>query len=279
MGELKAMRTRHINRVGPILLLALIAASYAANPAWAMPKYKDLVIKKYALAGKKLDSCILCHATAGGGGARNAFGKAFQSAGMNEAALKTIAGKDSDGDGATNEAELKAGTFPGDAKSKPATAAKKVDVAPPAVDPLLGLWKHLGGDTVVTTAVAIKLTPEQTSGLKAKVVGTKDADIQAITIVKAKDAAGAPVMLVAHKLADGRYLGVTRNADGTVAKALIVDAKFGTVDAPYTNAFIGQSADGDWTAITVAEAPTDWDALLASAQRMLAVAALLAETK
>ncbi|HYE77215.1 MAG TPA: hypothetical protein VEI97_04440, partial [bacterium] len=81
--------TRHLNRVAPIILLALAAANFVANPAWALPKYKDLVTKKYNLAGTKLDSCVMCHVNAAGGGARNAFGKAFQSAGMNEAALKT----------------------------------------------------------------------------------------------------------------------------------------------------------------------------------------------
>lgn len=61
--------------------------------------------------------CNLCH-PAGNFKELNLYGKDYKDAGMNEDAVKAIIDKDSDADGVTNDAELKAGTNPGDAESK-----------------------------------------------------------------------------------------------------------------------------------------------------------------
>ncbi len=53
----------------------------------------------------------------------NRFGRAYLAAGRSAAAVTALAAKDSDGDGASDEAELKAGTNPGDASSSPARPA------------------------------------------------------------------------------------------------------------------------------------------------------------
>jgi hypothetical protein len=50
----------------------------------------------------------------------NRFGRAYLAAGRSAAAVTALAAKDSDGDGASDEAELKAGTNPGDPSSSPA---------------------------------------------------------------------------------------------------------------------------------------------------------------
>jgi hypothetical protein len=100
------------------------------------------------LAGTKLDGCETCHSRISGlppgavkgknvvlsscdschritdygrktGDTLTAFGRQYLKAGRNAAAFEAIAALDSDGDGAGNEAELKAGTNPGDPASAP----------------------------------------------------------------------------------------------------------------------------------------------------------------
>lgn len=49
----------------------------------------------------------------------NPFGLAYKNAGRNKDALRDIRGEDSDADGSSNDAELQAGRYPGDATSMP----------------------------------------------------------------------------------------------------------------------------------------------------------------
>lgn len=72
-----------------------------------------------------LGSCQWCHYSYGYDGAgniedtMNAYGKAYKNAGRNAAAVSTIDGLDSDGDGYTNKQEIEAGTFPGNPDDHP----------------------------------------------------------------------------------------------------------------------------------------------------------------
>lgn len=68
----------------------------------------------------------LCHINPAGGGARNAYGNAFENNGHSFAAIESL---DSDRDGYTNLQEINAGTWPGDATSYPGPA----DATPPTV--------------------------------------------------------------------------------------------------------------------------------------------------
>lgn len=106
-----------------------------------------------ATVGTKLDSCTTCHGggsyTSGGktttlGSCQwchyktnygadlseatllttlNSYGLAYKNAGRDTAALQTIRGLDSDGDGFTNEAEILALTYPGDGTDNPNNVA------------------------------------------------------------------------------------------------------------------------------------------------------------
>jgi hypothetical protein len=91
-------------------ILLLVAAQVQAEPQFAR-MYKG----KYGYA----PSCNACHKD-GGGTPLNSYGDAFKKAKMTPAAFDTIAGADSDGDGAPNGDEAKAQANPGSPQSTPA---------------------------------------------------------------------------------------------------------------------------------------------------------------
>lgn len=98
-----------------ISLLSSLFLVAMSGLALAKPEYQASFTGTYPPAkGSKLDSCNLCHSNLP---ALNGYGSAWSSAGKS---FKAIEGKDSDGDGATNLAEIQALTLPGDSTSKPA---------------------------------------------------------------------------------------------------------------------------------------------------------------
>lgn len=104
-----------MKRVTMFLLVALFLASAYGL---AMAKSSDLAgfTSTYPAAkGSALDSCNVCHSTVP---ALNKYGSDWAAAGKN---FKAIEGKDSDGDGASNLAEIQSLTLPGDPSSKPAS--------------------------------------------------------------------------------------------------------------------------------------------------------------
>jgi len=74
----------------------------------ALPGYSNNLPSSYGSA------CQVCHVSSSGGGGLNSFGDDFE---KNLHDVEAIAKLDSDGDGHSNEKELKAGTFPGDPDS------------------------------------------------------------------------------------------------------------------------------------------------------------------
>lgn len=73
-----------------------------------------------ALAGAK---CATCHIK--GTTKLNPYGQSLKGKKIEAASLKSVENIDSDKDGVTNIKEIKAGTLPGDPKSKPAAKAGK----------------------------------------------------------------------------------------------------------------------------------------------------------
>jgi len=89
-----------------------------AQPANANSTYLAAFEAQYpAAVGSRIDSCNLCHTSSIP--QLNPYGTAFQGAGHVFAPIESL---DSDGDGASNLAEIMALTFPGDAADTPPPA-------------------------------------------------------------------------------------------------------------------------------------------------------------
>lgn len=93
-----------------VLAVLLICSMALATVAW-QKVFKTTYKPKpdSALAKAK---CGACHMKATGGDL-NPYGKALKGKAVNAASLKSVEGLDSDKDGKTNIAEIKAGTNPG----------------------------------------------------------------------------------------------------------------------------------------------------------------------
>jgi hypothetical protein len=134
-------------------VVAMLSPLYSAYKGHADDRDIEAVLSVYpALNGTPADSCATCHLSgdvkdsAAAGRLRhenhcdychavfvrdkrdvretlNRFGLDYLAKGRNVAAVRALAANDSDGDGFTNEAELKAGTNPGDANSNPSMPA------------------------------------------------------------------------------------------------------------------------------------------------------------
>ncbi|NLV30677.1 MAG: hypothetical protein GXY47_05920 [Acidobacteria bacterium] len=127
----------------------LLVTGYAAYKGHADDRDVEAVLAAYPqLKGGASDSCAPCHRSGRveeGSGSRvenhcgychavhvrggrpavatlTRFGAEYLAAGRGVAALRKIAGGDADGDGVSNEAELLAGTLPGEASSRPGAA-------------------------------------------------------------------------------------------------------------------------------------------------------------
>lgn len=101
-----------------VAIIAILSTAALASIAWQkvfMDTYKPKPDSELAKA-----KCKICHVK---GSELNAYGKAINGKPKTAASLKAIEKLDSDKDGVSNINEIKAGTLPGDPKSKP--AAKK----------------------------------------------------------------------------------------------------------------------------------------------------------
>ncbi len=99
------------------LLLGIIAIAYPDTPDRNNFTGRYPASPLSGLASPAI--CNICHVPAGIPSTNN-YGTAYLNNGRDVAALQTIEGADSDGDGFNNITEIDAGTFPGDAASFPA---------------------------------------------------------------------------------------------------------------------------------------------------------------
>ncbi len=106
-------------------VLAAVAVVWAVG-AEATPRIQRLFTTRYpATVGSKLAKCVTCHDVKPP--ALNPFGKELKAAHLSLAAVEK---KDSDKDGFSNLAEIKALAYPGDPKDKPTAQADSSRAAP-----------------------------------------------------------------------------------------------------------------------------------------------------
>jgi hypothetical protein len=92
------------------MILLVLGPFFPLMSINALPGYSNNLPSSYGSA------CQVCHVSSSGGGRLNSFGDDYEK-NLND--IEAIAKLDSDGDGHSNEKELKAGTFPGDPGSSP----------------------------------------------------------------------------------------------------------------------------------------------------------------
>jgi len=115
----RVVRHKVLIITGALLLLAVMISATKPQLGHAMPTDLAGAVAKYPiLSSSALNTCDLCHTASVPN--LNPFGAAYKANGRNDAALTSIEGLDSDGDGFTNIQEINALTFPGNPASVPA---------------------------------------------------------------------------------------------------------------------------------------------------------------
>ena len=104
-------------------VISAIGFGVFSPTAQSTPEYLSQFNSKYDTRGTKLDSCLTCHSSAGGGAENmNPYGQDF---GKNNHDFAAVEGLDSDGDSFSNIDEIKAETFPGDPADNPTSKPKE----------------------------------------------------------------------------------------------------------------------------------------------------------
>jgi hypothetical protein len=104
-------------RLIAVAALVLVCSAALAAVAW-QKTFNDLYKPKANSAAAKA-KCELCHVKSKPKKELNPYGKMLKGKKIEAASLKAIEKKDADKDKVSNIAEIKAGTLPGDPKSKP----------------------------------------------------------------------------------------------------------------------------------------------------------------
>ena len=103
--------------IGAVVALFVVSGAALGTVSW-MKTFKDLYKPKKTTAIYKA-KCLVCHKSKTGKDGQNSYGKLLEKNKVEAKSLKAIERKDADKDRFTNISEIKAGTLPGDSKSKP----------------------------------------------------------------------------------------------------------------------------------------------------------------
>lgn len=149
-----------------IALTVLTVLCATPRASHAISSYKTAFNNRYATAGSRLDSCLVCHDTSPAGASWNSYGNYLADRMLNfgdslTTALASAEPLDSDGDGYSNLAEIQARTFPGDPNDHPITSAPSIGVSPatlPFGNVRLGTATALAVTVTNTGNAALSLT-------------------------------------------------------------------------------------------------------------------------
>ena len=101
------------------VLVAVFMFCSAAFATLVWQKEFNNLYKPKADSELQKAKCLTCHTKPNGKEGQNAYGKQLEKKKIEAASLKAIEKLDADKDGHTNIVEIKAGTLPGNPKSKP----------------------------------------------------------------------------------------------------------------------------------------------------------------
>ncbi|MGQ9455277.1 MAG: hypothetical protein ACUVRS_10195 [Armatimonadota bacterium] len=111
------MMTRLVKLTAVVVVVALVSGIAYATLDWQ--KTFNNLYKPQSGSQIKKAKCALCHLDNAGKKDLNAYGKLLKGKKVQASSLRSIERKDADRDKYTNIEEIKAGTLPGDPKSKP----------------------------------------------------------------------------------------------------------------------------------------------------------------
>ncbi|MBI4815241.1 MAG: hypothetical protein HY791_03215 [Deltaproteobacteria bacterium] len=145
-----------------IAKVALVATLAVCLPAQAYPTHTRMFRQHYA----RSVGCQLCHEV--DDTQRNPFGEGWAKAGGTAAAFLAMEPLDSDGDGALDGAEIKAGSNPGKKTSTPESPGKFGLATPSTFIPVEPL-RHIFGDARRIEASEVELSKDMISRAESRI--------------------------------------------------------------------------------------------------------------
>lgn len=201
--------------------------------ALALPQYKRLIEREYQFK----TPCATCHSQ-GGGSSLTVYGKAFDKAGKNAAAIKQIASQIPPGDKLNFGAKLKAKANPNDPKSTPENPG---DWAGGSGIPTEELKSFAPNDVTNFSILEGELKSEQVDKLKTK-LGDTFQDEDKYPTFYFGEVGGKKTYVVQYVRLPQlkKTLGLVVNTGGAVVNLSYVGAKKGEVTASVKEKFVGK---------------------------------------
>ncbi len=205
-----------------------LAIALVAQPCFALPSFSRLWQSKY---GYKV-SCTLCHSK-GGGSQLNGYGEDFQRFGMTPSAFASIELRDSDKDGASNIAEIRAKSNPGDGLStpdKPTDWLSRIEDSMMPTEELKKIFPKVSGFSVLEGTLRPEQVKELAAGMNGNVL---EADSVPTFYFAVKDEGGRPTRVgvalfsTPKRSAQKLIVGVGVDLAGKVTNVILIKNKLG----------------------------------------------------
>jgi hypothetical protein len=223
--------------------VAIAAWVSIAPTASAYPVHRRLFQEAYGAT----TSCQLCHGY-DGNTERNLYGEAWHARGETLDAFRVLEALDSDGDGATNRAEIEGGSNPGDPDSTLESPGARWQESKDHLFIPLEQLELVFDQMSRVEAAEIALTDEQAAAVEAEIGEPLSIEDRLPTFYFNVIRDRRDQVAVFHHLRDrrGKYALLTAVArDGTAARVLIFRApdEEGDLYFPYLRCLVGQPKD------------------------------------